>query len=175
MRALLARLGYRMSTGKEDLSVRNPLWFVSRVNNGFFFTGYVPRIGGKSRFRFPFGAPLLIGWETRLESGFSTYTFGRSYHEECRVFIEQEADTVVSCKEEASRNMDVRRRIRVSGLENATVRFYREADAMDCPVSIGEHTGGFARGRPDDVDYELEAGGRQLVARGVSGGIIFTW
>ena len=82
---------------------------------------------------------------------------------------------MVSCKEEASRNMDVRRRIRVSGLENATVRFYREADAMDCPVSIGEHTGGFARGRPDDVDYELEAGGRQLVARGVSGGIIFTW
>lgn len=164
-----------MSTRKEDLSVRNPLWFVSRVNNGFFFSGYVPRIGARSRFQFPYGAPLLIGWETRLEGGFSTYSFGRSYHEECRVFVEQEADTVVSCTEEASRNMDVRRRIRVTGLDNATIRFFREADALEDPVTIGEHTKGFVRGRPDDVDYELEAGGRQLVARGVSGGIILTW
>ena len=175
LRFALGRLGYEMVVGKPDVHTRTPLWFVSRVNNGFFFTGYTPRTVVESRFRFSYGAPLLIGWETRLKEGYATYRFGRSYHEECRVFVDQEAETTVSCLEEPSRNVGVRRRMRISGLEHATLRFFRETDCLDRPVAIARYRGGFMRGKEGDVDYELEAGGRQVVARDISGGIIISW
>jgi len=175
LRYMLGQYGYEMTVRKADVHTRTPLWFVSRVNNGFFFTGYTPQTTVRSRFRFPWGAPLLIGWETRLEDGFSTYAFGRSYHEECRVFVDQAADTVISCQESPSRNEAVLRRILITGLENATVRLFRAADCLDRPVFIAPFTGGFIRGLEGDIAYKLEADGRQLVARGLSGGILISW
>jgi len=175
MRYVLGELGYTFTSDKPDGSTRTPLCFVSRSNNGYFFTGYTPATTVRSRFRFPFGAPLLIGWETRLEDGFSAYAFGRSFHEECRVFVEQDAATTVSCVESPSRNVKVKRRLEVTGLERATLRFYRESDALDRPVGMARRTGGFIRGTESDVDFEMSDGGRQAVARDVSGGVLIFW
>jgi hypothetical protein len=172
---VLGKLGYEMAVDKDRASVRNPLWFVSRFNNGFYFTGYTPSTTVRSRFRFPFGAPLLIGWDARIERGYAAYHFGRSYHEECRVFVQQERDGVVGCSEMPTRNESLRRRIAVSGLEGATLRLFREADCLDRPVHVARDKGAFMRGVEGDVPTELSGNGRQVVVRNVSGGVVFSW
>jgi hypothetical protein len=177
---MLGQMGYRIEVEKQGPATRTPLCFIHRADNGFWFSGHVPQTVVKSRFRFPYGAPLLIGWETRLQNGFSTYCFGHTYHEECRAFVEQEADRVLSCTEYPSRNPEVRRRIRISGLENATVRFFREADASahrppDRPVYVTHDAGEMVRDRRAELPYDLEADGRRLVMREISGSIILSW
>ncbi|MGQ9629502.1 MAG: hypothetical protein ACUVXI_04195 [bacterium] len=175
LRFILGRLGYEFAIEKDSPQTRTPLLFVSRANNGFFFTGYTPVTTVKSHFRFPFGAPLLIGWETRLKEGFSTYSFGRTYHEECRVFVEQEAETTISCTEYPSRSTSIRRRLKLSGLDGATLRFFREADSLeDHPVSIAR-ANGMPTGREEKIPYELEMGGLRVLVRNVSGSIMISW
>jgi hypothetical protein len=75
-----------------------------------------------------------------------------------------------------SRNPDIRRRIRISGLENATVRFFRQADPLtDRPVFVTRDGGEMLRDRRADMPYDLEADGRRLVMRGISGSIVISW
>ena len=75
--------------------------------------------------KFPYGAPVLDGYDTVLEDGCAIYHFPKSEHRECRVFVEQN-DGIVSCCEVAPVSLQYRRRIKVSGLKNATVRFLAE-------------------------------------------------
>ena len=93
---------------------------VANSDNGFFFSGYVPNTTVKQRFKFPQGAPLLIGYETMLEDGASVYSLPKAWHRESRIFIEQ-VDGMISCHEVHSGEKGIERRIRVTGLENATV------------------------------------------------------
>jgi hypothetical protein len=171
-RFMLGQMGYRIEVEKQNPAARTPLCFVHRADNGFWFSGHVPQTVVKSRFRFLYGAPLLVGWETRLQNGFSTYCFGHTYHEECRAFVEQDADGVLSCVEYPSRNPAIRRRIRISGLENATVRFFRESNR---PVFVTRDAGEMLRDSRAELPYDLAADGRQLVMRGISGSIILSW
>ncbi|MCW3079696.1 hypothetical protein [Segetibacter sp.] len=125
LRYILKEFGIEYNIDKQDPSVKNPVLTVSRSNNAFYFSGYVPNTTVKQRFKFPQGAPILNGFQTKFEKGFSTYSLPTAWNRECRIFIEQN-DGIVSCKDIYSGDKDIRRRLEIDGLNNATVRIYPE-------------------------------------------------
>lgn len=124
-RMVLEDFGYSIGFRKEDISLKSPVLSIARSNNGFFFSGYAPNTTVRHTFRFPQGAPLLHGYDTRLENGSSTYMFPTAWHQEARVFVEQE-NGIVSSKEVHSGQLGISRRIQVTGLRQATVRVYAD-------------------------------------------------
>ncbi len=125
LRTVLAEYGYDIRLKKPDGNVKSPTITVHKSDNGFIFSVFTPSTTVDVKMKFPLGAPLLLGYETQLENGCSVYRFPRAEHRECRTFIEQN-DGVVSAKEFCPVSGKFRRRILVSGLKNATVRFFAE-------------------------------------------------
>lgn len=125
MRNALAVFGYQIAFSKDTPSNKTPVMMINRSDNAFMFSVYSPDTTVQTRLKFPLGAPLLLGYDTNLKDGFSTYNFPRADHRECRVFIEQE-EGFVTCKEYPPVSHQVRRRIQIIGLKNATVRLFAE-------------------------------------------------
>lgn len=123
MRYILQAFGIDINFDKAGPAIKNPVLGLSRSDNAYIFSGYAPNTTVKHRFKLPQGAPLLIGYDTELIHGSSSYTFPTAWHRECRVFIEQQ-DGIVSCKEMHSGELGISRRLKISGLKNATVRIY---------------------------------------------------
>ncbi|MHB1157029.1 MAG: hypothetical protein ACYC26_09330 [Phycisphaerales bacterium] len=126
MRFALGELGCGIAVAKHDAAQRNPVTTISRYRNAFCFSGYVPDTTVELRLRFAAGAPLLTDMQTQLIDGQSCHRFERAWRKECRVFVEQDQG-LVSCTELVSSHfVGLRRRLLVTGLRNATVRFYAE-------------------------------------------------
>ena len=96
-----------------------------KYNNAFMFSVFSPSTTVKTKMKFPYGAPILDAYDAVLEDGYSVYNFPKAEHRECRVFVEQN-DGIVGCCEVAPVSVEYRRRIKVTGLKNATVRFLAE-------------------------------------------------
>jgi hypothetical protein len=121
-RSALSEFGYRIGFGKALAGQRDPVVMIHRCENGFFFSGYCPDTTVEIELRFPLGAPLLLGYETVLRDGCSTYRMPRAWHYECRAFVSQEdGPAPVSCFEDTPRDARYRRHVRLRGLRNATV------------------------------------------------------
>ena len=156
-------------------TTREPLTVIARHANGFFFSGYVPETTATLRLRMPQGAPVLLGYETRLEDGYATYCMPRAWHRECRVFVEQPTDGELSCVENHSGELGISRRIRVLGLHNATVRFYPETGTA-AEVKMLQHprqpylVGDFLK--PEE---KRDAMGHYLEVSGVTGSLLISW
>lgn len=125
LRYVLQEFSLDFSVDKQDPSIKSPVLTISRSNNAFIFSGYDPSNTVKLRFKMPQGAPLLLGLETKLEKGNSTYIMPTAWNRECRIFVEQN-DGIVSCKELPSGEYGITKRFQVSGLKNAKVRIYPE-------------------------------------------------
>ena len=124
MRLALNKLGYKISYNKINGSIKNPINCIYRNDNAYFFSGYVPNLTVQQSFKFPQGAPLFVGTETELRAGYATYSFPKSWHKECRMFVTQEDDGIVTCSEMAPVEFFVKRKIGINGLKNAKVRVY---------------------------------------------------
>lgn len=123
MRYVLREFGLDYRVDKKGPAVKNPVLAIARGNNGFFFSGYCPNTTVTHRFRLPQGAPLLTGYETDLDNGFSVYNLPKAWHRESRFFVDQ-ADGQVSCQEMTSGVQHMTRCVKLTGLKNATVRIY---------------------------------------------------
>lgn len=173
MRYALSELGYAIFFSKDEAALRNPVNCISRHGNGFYFAGYVPNQTVEQQFRFPQGAPIFTGTETKLRNGFSTYRFPKSWNKECRVFVEQN-DGIVACREMAPVEFNVSRKIGITGLDNATVRVYPESD------------GEYYKAMPQNNHYPAEEiiiesvkgngfEGNYYEYKNVTGELIITW
>ncbi|MBU0477379.1 hypothetical protein KKC91_02285 [bacterium] len=175
MRFILAEFGYEIQVKKCSPDQRNPVITVTRHKNGFFFSCFAPDTTVALSLRFPQGAPLFKGMETRLINGSSTYFLPRALCRECRVFIEQEEDSLIFCKEEHSGHVGVYRRFLLSGLKKATVRFYNEP-GMEANVKMLRNpkrpfiVGNFAKFRQGNKAY-----GQHLVTKNISGELLISW
>ena len=109
---------------------RNPMVILSKNNGALMLSSYLPSTTAKISMKTPLGAPVLMGYETRLEGGYATYYLPKAEHRECRFFVEM-ADGVVSAKEIPPVSFRYRRRIELSGLEDATVRVFAETYCKD--------------------------------------------
>lgn len=106
---------------------------VHRYNNALLFSVYNPHATTETMLRFPLGAPILLGGEAELRDGYACYHFAKSEYRECRVFVQQ-ADGIVTVKEEATVSGKYRRRIFIGGLEDATVCVFPETYCADTAV-----------------------------------------
>jgi hypothetical protein len=173
LRFALKSFGYRISVFKQTPEQRNPVLAVARHANGFYFSGYMPNTNVEVRLQFPQGAPVLSGLETRLSEGQSCYRPSRAWHREARVFVRQR-DGELSCVEQISGEIGIKRRLRVSGLNDATLRFYPEPSRPNVTVQPNPREpyieGPFLECRVRD-----DALGHYLYAEHVSGTVLISW
>lgn len=127
MRYALGNMGYSILNEKVKNGTKSPVNVISRHDNGFWFAGYVPDQTTGQRFKFPQGAPVFTGYTTELKDGYATYRMPLSWSRECRIFVKQQ-NGVVACHEIAPVEFKIKRRLQITGLENATVRVYPSAD-----------------------------------------------
>ncbi|MDZ7618448.1 MAG: hypothetical protein U1E05_15695, partial [Patescibacteria group bacterium] len=175
MRYVLNEFGYTFLHTLERPSVRSAVTLVGRSNNGFQFSGYVPDTTVKQRFRFPQGAPLLLGYETMLEDGCSTYHMPRGWHRECRVFVDQPSGGRVGCIERHSGEKGVVRRLQVNGLNNATVTFFPGEEASEENIRV--YVNSRYPWRQGRIEFEKgpEAFGRCYQVNDVTGQLTIAW
>ena len=173
-RYVLHEFGLDCSVDKQDPSIKSPVLTIARSNNAYIFSGYNPSNTVKLRFKMPQGAPLLLGLETKLENGNSTYIMPTAWNRECRIFVEQN-DGIVLCKELHSGQVGITKRFQVSGLKNATIRIYPKDDVTtqtfhayansDYPWKTGQIS--FKAGN--------EKLGKYFVVEKVTGSLVVSW
>ncbi|MGA0559237.1 hypothetical protein ACO2Q8_21440 [Larkinella sp. VNQ87] len=174
MRYVLKEFGLDYRIDKKNPSVKNPVLTIARSDNGFFFSGYCPNTTITQRFKLAQGAPLLIGYETELANGFSVYAMPKAWHRESRIFVEQ-PDGIVSCQEIHSGEKGIDRRIQVTGLKNATVRIYPDADVTEKDLHVYVNSGypwkkGHTTFKTGDPQY-----GKHYVVENVTGDLVAAW
>ena len=170
MRLMLSQFGYTILNNKQSAGTRNPLMLFARHRNGWFLSSYSPSTTGETKLRFPFGAPLLLGMETWIEEGQSSYTLSRAVHKEIRCLVDQSESSEVSCVEAIPEYPFVYRRLSVKGLRNATVHFYPENDRK--VIMRVNESRSFVT---DSLPYDREDGGSRLVIKGVTGELNIAW
>lgn len=174
LRYVLKEFGLDYGVEKQDPTIASPVMTVSRSNNGFFFSGYVPNTTVKHRLKFAQGAPVLNGFDTRLENGYSTYSLPTAWHRECRVFVDQ-PEGIVSSKEVHSGEKGISRRLRITGLNNATVRVYPDEEVTEEMFRVYLNAGypyktGHYAFKPGDPKQ-----GKHFVIENVTGNLIVSW
>lgn len=169
----LKHFGWEFYYEKPD-NQPNPVLMVHRRDNAYVFSNYCPSTTVKTKILTPIGAPVLDGYETLLENGYATYHFPRAEHRECRVFVNQQSG-VVGCAEEPPQSMIYRRRIRVTGLKNATVRLFAEEYCKNnFAVVLNTDSVAYVRSEPFDGEIINENGLTYYEVRNVSGTLIFS-
>jgi hypothetical protein len=173
-RYVLHEFGIDCSVDKHDPSVKNPVLTISRSDNAFIFSGYNPSNTVKLRFKMLQGAPLLLGLETKLEKGNSTYIMPTAWNRECRIFVEQN-DGIVSCKELHSGQIGITKRFQINGLKNATVRIYPK-DGITAQ-SFHAYVNSDYPWRIGQVPFKLgdEKLGKHFVVEKVTGSLVLSW
>ncbi|MFQ6130439.1 MAG: hypothetical protein ACE5R4_00235 [Armatimonadota bacterium] len=166
LRYLLAELGWAFVQRRHDPAARCLYTFVSRKDNAYVFTGHKPDATARLLVRFPQGAPLITERETRLRNGLAEYALDRSYQHECRVFVEQRADTLLGCKEQ-QHPTGTSRRLLISGLADAEVTLYPSAGAIASETVAVDGAGDPA------VSYDKQ--GECLTMTRVTGDLTVTW
>ncbi|MBE6627564.1 MAG: hypothetical protein E7629_01420 [Ruminococcaceae bacterium] len=166
-------LGYSFSferVGRKPL----PVLMIHRHDNAYIFSQFTPNTSVEVQWKMPLGAPILNGYEAVMKEGCATYRLPRAERRECRVFVEQE-DGVVSCSELYPCSAVMRRRIRVGGLKNATVRFLAE-DYCRENVDVRLNTRESACQTSDPVfpKYVTKNGETYCEVTGVTGTLVFS-
>ncbi|MDY2777732.1 MAG: hypothetical protein SOU51_05085 [Collinsella sp.] len=172
MRYSLSRLGFNISFSREDPDSLSPVISISRHANGFFFSGYHRDATVGVRMRFPLGVPILIGHEVYIRKGVGEYHFPRSWHRECRVFVGQEQDGVISMSEYGPVSMIMRRRVLLEGLIDATIFVFPENGRVEKCELLLNSTKPNSTGEPFRYEAIETAWGKALVAEHVTGHVM---
>ena len=151
-----------------------PVLMIHRHNNAYIFSQFTPDTSVEVQWKLPLGAPILNGYEAVMKNGYATYRLPRAERRECRVFVEQESG-VVSCSELYPCSAVMRRRVRVGGLKNATVRFLAE-DYCKEDVDVRLNTRESACQTTDPVfpGYVTKDGVTYCEVTGVTGTLVFS-
>jgi hypothetical protein len=175
LRLVLGRLGWSFRVRRQQVDPRATHIMVSRHQNGFVYAGYSLDPSVEFGLASPLGIPVLTGGETVIEDGTGWIGFDRWFHRECRVFIEQDAGTLI-LNPTSPKHFRYRYRWMLTGLNNATVRFFpvagleEHSDILLNPCVYYYTTGDRYDG--GWIDHPL---GRFWEMRGVSGMVTFAW
>jgi len=172
MRLLLAELGWRVGFAKRNAVQRPPITTMHRGRGGLFLAGYVPDTTVSLSLRTPWGAPVLLGCDARLAGDQATYHMPRAWVRECRAFVDGQSAGVVSCAEEHSGEIGVRRRMRVRGLRDATVTFLPESGTADRVRFLVNPAFPFLQG---DFRTPKALPDGALRVSGVTGALLISW
>ena len=174
LRYVLKEFGIGCAIDKQSPEIKNPVFTISRSDNAFIYSGYNPSNTVKLRFKMAQGAPLLLGLETKLEKGNSTYVMPTAWNRECRLFITQN-DGIVSCKELHSGQLGIKKRFEVTGLKNGTIRIYAQDDVTT--KTFHAYVNSEYPWKTGQVPFTTgdEKLGRHFVIENVTGNLVVSW
>ncbi|MBQ6470953.1 MAG: hypothetical protein IJJ33_03135 [Victivallales bacterium] len=175
MRILLGKLGYLCEFDRLSPVQPEPMMVMNYCRNALYLSSYVPDMNTAERLRFPEGAPIFVETETLIRDGLAVYHFPKAVHMECRVFVEMQ-DGAVRCKEFCRCTPEVKRRLEVSGLKDATLRF-RPEPGFEARTKVLKDPGAPPYVEGDFLETESEGGfaGNVLTCRNVTGTILISW
>lgn len=166
-------LHYEINQDNTLCEKTGAVFAVNKSNNAFWFSVYNRNTSEEYSLKFPLGAPVFIGGETKIKNGYSTYHFSRGEHLECRIFIKQN-DGIISVKEGVSVNAVIRRRILVCGLKNATVYFFPEKYCINnCKIGPWMKNGDEDPQYFNDWEVRNDEFGNYIMADNVTGDLFF--
>jgi len=174
VRDALSEFGISIQVGKEHPGIKDPMLCVSRNDNAYYFSGYNPNTTVRQAFKFPQGAPLLLGFDTKLKNGHSTYTFPTAWNRECRVFITQD-EGIVSCREMTTEQLGITRRLKVTGLKDATVRIYPDMGIGNNQIHF--YNNAHYPWREGGIEFEKgdNSEGEYFFVKNISGELVVSW
>lgn len=144
--------------------------------NGFVLTANSNDPDMTLKTRTPFGAPVLPYRHTRLMDGHSCFRFSEQpfLHGECRVFVEQEAGTLLY-QNIPTAHPRFRLRRMLYGLHNATVRYFPKDGCFANTRVLVNPNSHFTLGEERETAWQEHCGCRCLVFRNVTGRISIGW
>ena len=166
-----ARMGIDIELVRE-IGEAKPVLTVHRHDNGYFVSAFQHNTAVEMRVRTPLGIPILDAYDVRIKDGYGIYHLPKAEHAELRVFVEQDGG-VVSVKEEIPESMQFRRKVKVCGLKNATVRFLPESYCLEtCEAFLNSARPHFVG---DKFEQKLVKSGSltYIEIKGVSGDLVF--
>lgn len=171
LRYALDDFGWTLRQDRVDAGSRAVLLFVAVRDNAFWFTGCAQDTSVGLRLGGPEGAPLFPGQTVHVEGGVADCRLGRTFHEECRVFVRQPQPGLVFCQEKSPYPTKLKRSVRtigVSRLAEADLTIYPPPDALRQGLVEISHKGALIR-------PELHPAGDRLVLKGISGAVEISW
>jgi hypothetical protein len=121
----------------------------------------------------------MSGVETEVKNGAAVYRLPHTTSRECRIFVDQTQDGVITCHEKCSTYPGISRRLFVSGLKDASITFFPETGSEkrleilpDAPTDI------FAKYLEGDFitpEFIQTAFGTCVKLKNISGNIVFSW
>lgn len=153
-----------------------PRLTVSRHKNGFFFSGLALDSSADMLLNTPFGAPVPEESATRIKNGAALWRMEKSLRRECRCFVKQAEDAVVTAKIDFPAYPGVTWRVHYSGLQNAEVRFFpppgfeKKLEVMNGPERLR-----FYESNVIPHEWEETPFGPCVVLKNISGFLYFTW
>lgn len=174
LRYALKEFGIFCAVEKESPSVKSPVITISRSNNAFIFSGYSPNSTVIHKFKFPQGAPLLLGLETRLMNGNSVYPMPTAWNRESRIFIDQQ-EGILSYKELHSGQKGITKRFQVRGLTNATVRIYAEDKVTQQTINVYLNSQYPWKTGKIPIKEGDKKFGKHFVVENVTGELVVSW
>ena len=169
MREVLQKFGYTIDFAKPSPQQLNPRLNFRRHANALYLSAYSPDMTVGVKLRMPEGAPVFMPTETMIEKGITSYHLGKAANLECRVFVEQEKG-LLTCQDREPRAPRLKRKVQVTGLDHATLRFR--------PETGFEHTTTFLRESDSAVlspTVRTDFAGTVLELRDLSGSVQIFW
>jgi len=173
LRYMLQDFGLLMKQVKQDPESQSVLTFVSRHQNGFILTGCKQDSSVQLKLRFPDGVPLFPGQTIVLGEGEAElYALDRTFRDECRVFVNQQQRSRVSCRENQPTPSRMKRMIRtlsISNLLDAEVTIYPPYEMLESgAIEIKQDGTGI-------LDWSGGQEGNRLRLVGITGTIHISW
>jgi hypothetical protein len=171
VRLLLSRMGFGLSVQKNP-GDRDPVVTIHRHRDAYVFSGYQPATGSTLEIQTRHGAPVFTGSQVTVENSTTQYAGPPAWHHQCRVFVQQAESSRVECRIIPPIQHGYTLRLLVSGLRDATLRFFPEPGTSEKLEILRDPKFPYFVG--DFLEPEWEDSGAAKIT-GISGEVIFSW
>jgi hypothetical protein len=174
-RRLLARMGLTIDWEPGTSASASPLLAIHRHRNAFVFSGGQPLGSVPLRIGFRMGAPLFPGHQNRVDHFTTIYSGPPSWHHVCRAFVAGSGESLVSCRIIPPVQHGFTERLLISGLRNATVRFFPEPGTEEKLEILRDPFFPYFVGDFVKPLFEETIDGRLVAVTNVTGELLFSW
>ena len=167
-RALAGAFGWILKYSAFHGSSMLPRMTIAKHENMFFFTVFARDTSAQIEIRTPFGVPVPDEMETEYTNRLGIWHPDKCWHKRCRVFVDQQEDSVFSHKIRTAEDFQLIDRFSVTGLTDATVRIFLPKEKLK-HLEMISGTGYRLKESPLPYDIEDTGFGLCAVIRHVSG------
>ncbi len=170
MRLALSKLGLTVAVSDEQAEIAPPVLLISRHNNADLYTVFSKNTTSRMTLNTAIGAPMPIGTEAKMSAEGATFSLPKCAQYECRAFVKQSAEGVVTCTRTTAEHPYMDQRFELTGLADATVTLCLPVGARFELVERGQWIV-----QKTNVEYTLSDDGRYITVEHVNGTMMVCW